>query len=183
MPGNAESRCRDVDLSQVRGAQPTLGRQSRNFRTYLNLHWIAIPVAVISIVALTVAATSGVRQTKEAAASRQSAAWNLDDNYWNCLERQARSLVQPGERVWIDPSFDLGKKVTLQFILAPWAVLVVNRNQARAWLNLRSTQGPGSCLGTVVYGRFQDVGGSHSVTRIGTGASLFSDQPLPSTPL
>ena len=167
----------------MRGSQPTLGRQTRSFRKPLNMRWIAVPVAVSSMVALTVVAISGVHHTKEATASGQSAAWNLDDRYWSCLERQARSLVQPEERVWIDPSFDLNKKVTLEFILAAWAVLVVNRDQAQAWLNLRTAQGPGTCLGSEVYGRFSDLNGSHSVTRIGTGASLFSDQPLPSTPL
>ena len=135
------------------------------------------------MVALVTVASSGVRQTEARSTSGQSAAWNLDNRYWSCLETQARSLVQPQEHVWIDPSIGLGNYVNLEFVLAPWVVLVHNQNRATAWLTLRTSNGPGTCLNWEVAGRIEGPGGSRSALRKGTGASLFSRQTLPTTPL
>jgi hypothetical protein len=144
---------------------------------------IAVLVAVVSLVALVVVAGSSIRQTERTSTSRQTAAWNLDDRYWTCLETQARSLVQPEEHVWIDPSVGLSRYVNLEFVLAPFVVIVPDRSQATAWLTLRTGHGSGTCLNWEVVGRFDGPGGSHTVVRRGTGASLSSKQPLPTTPL
>jgi hypothetical protein len=171
-------------LGRVRGSPSRRERPSPNSR-YLMIWstWIAVPVAVVSMVALVAVATSSVRQTEQRSESGQAAAWNLDNRYWSCLETQARSLVQPEEHVWIDPSIGLGNYVNLEFILSPWVVLVHNQNQARAWLTLRTSRGPGTCLNWEVEGRIEGPGGTHTALRKGTGASLFSTRPLPTTPL
>jgi hypothetical protein len=131
---------------------------------------------------LAVGAVHGVRSTTSLSTDRQVATWNLDNRYWACLDTQARSLVRPGAHIWLT-DVNFGTAIALEKLLAPWVYLVNRPEQASAYLTLRTQPGPGSCLGSVVVGRFPGPAGPGSIVKVGRGASLPGHEQPPATPL
>jgi len=143
----------------------------------------AAVIGVTAIAALSVGAVHGARLVAAANGSGQEAAWQRNTAYWDCLDTQAHSLVGPDEPVWLDaPNYPA--LVTLAKVVGPWAELAPARADARVELEIVSRPGPGTCLGTVVVGRFDGRRGRWTVVRTGSGAAVPGNVfQLPSTPL
>lgn len=139
-------------------------------------------VGLTAVAGLGVGAVHGVRQTSSLAGTAQARAWQDDSSYWACLDAQARSLVSPGEHVWIE-THSLATVFTLDKVLSPWAIVVRYRHQATTWVSLRARTGSGTCLGKVVQARYPGPFGPGTIVRTGTGGSFPGDRSLPSTPL
>jgi hypothetical protein len=139
-------------------------------------------VGLAAAVGLGVGAVHGARQASSLAGTNETRAWQADSLYWACLDAQARSLVPPGGHVWIETNSQ-ATAFLLEKVLAPWAIVVRHPNQARTWLSLRDAVGRGSCLGTVLQGRYPGPFGPGTIVRTGTGGSFPGLRSLPSTPL
>ncbi|MDA8359481.1 MAG: hypothetical protein M0Z95_24980 [Actinomycetota bacterium] len=132
---------------------------------------------------MAIGAVHGARQAQAAAQKGQVAAWQLNAAYWDCLETQAHSLVQPDEPVWVKEQ-QLATLVTIEKVIGPWADQVHSPSEAQAELEIVTRPGDGTCLGEVVVGWFGPPGGPWTVKRTGSGASLPGNVfELPSTPL
>ncbi|HEX4218289.1 MAG TPA: hypothetical protein VHZ02_07970, partial [Acidimicrobiales bacterium] len=148
------------------GANSTSQRSSRRSPLRAAVSGLAcLAVAGTAVAGLAVGAVHGVRGTTALSTDRRVATWTLDNRYWACLDTQARSLIDPGARVWLDTT-NFGTTIALEKLLAPWAFIVSSPGQASAYLTLRTKPGPGSCLGSVVVGRFPGPRGPGSVVKV-----------------
>jgi len=170
------SQCEEGDRA---GIPRRPGRASARFVTSV----LSTVIVATCLVALTTGAVHGVRGTTALSSNRETASWELDVRYWDCLDVQAHSLVAPDQRVWMDTT-NLVALVTLIRVFGPWAALVDSPRLARVYVTVRSGVARGGCLGTLVVGMFDGPRGPGSVLRTGTGASMpGSPLELPSTPL
>lgn len=143
----------------------------------------AIAFGVVAVTGLVVGALHGARQQSSLATSASARSWQLDMQYWSCLDAQARSLAPPGSRVWLD-YHNLGEEILLQKVFVPWTTEVTRRDQAKIWISLRSDHGGDSCLGTALKGTYPESGHATPVVRDGTGGNLPGRvRQLPTTPL
>jgi hypothetical protein len=144
---------------------------------------VGLALVAAGFVPLGFEAVHGERATAEISTDKQVAAWEIDARYWNCLETQARSLVRPGERVWLD-TFDFVSQVTLIRIMGGWVDFTASAKPAQVYVTIRPATGKDGCLGSVVVALFGGPRGPGTVVRLGSGSSFAgSPNDLPVTPL
>lgn len=141
----------------------------------------SLVVGITGTAALGVGAVHGARAVAAGSTDRQAARWQLDADYWRCLDVQAHDVIRPSEPVWIDnANFSIAVIVTK--VIGPWATLVPKR-RARAYVSLRTSSRDG-CLGMQVVASSPRPGGGGAVVHAGSGASIPGrQQELPATPL
>lgn len=140
-----------------------------------------IIVVVAAVVGLGAQAVSGARTVN---AQRQPATVRnatIDDEYYQCLDIQARSLVSSNQSVAIyTPS--LVDFLNLLKAIGSWVTFADLSTSADVQLSLRTTNGPGGCRGSVVVATFA-VPHRGVTERVGTGASMPGHGPPPAPPL
>jgi hypothetical protein len=107
----------------------------------------------------------------------------VDNAFYRCLDVQTRSLVSPGEPVWlVGESF--GDLVTLIKGVGSWVTIADRLSSAQATVGLRDNVAGGqTCLGTVVVATNTTPHHQGDGVRIGSGASVPGVGPPPAPPL
>lgn len=148
----------------------------------LSVRLAAAAVAVVAGVSLVVQAvrSSSTVSGQSAPVVVHDAA--LDNAFYDCLDRQAHSVVRPGESVTLSTS-NLADVITLIKGVGSWVTVADPPSSAQVVLTLRTGHpGPGTCLGTVVVATSTGPGG-RPVVRIGHGAQVPGTGPPPAPPL
>ncbi len=110
----------------------------------------------------------------------------LDDAFYDCLSTQARSLVRPGEPVFLEASrSDLAgfaDWVTLMKAIGSWVTFSDTPSGARVRVSVVDhVQARPACLGTAVVAR--SVRQGKPVVRHGSGADVPGSGPPPAPQL
>ncbi len=105
----------------------------------------------------------------------------IDDQYYQCLDTQARSLISPNQPIAIDTG-NLGDFISLLKAIGSWATFSDSSSSAPVKLSLRTIRGSGGCRGSVVVADFASPHQGVS-PRVGTGASMPGHGPPPAPPL
>ncbi|HWD53424.1 MAG TPA: hypothetical protein VG412_13565 [Acidimicrobiales bacterium] len=140
-----------------------------------------IIVAVAAVVGLGTQAVSGARTVNAQRQTTTVRNATIDDEYYQCLDIQARSLISSNQSVAIDTA-NLGDFISLLKSIGSWATFAGTSSGADVRLSLRAISGPGGCRGSVVVADFAVP--LHGVTQqVGTGASMPGHGPPPAPPL
>ena len=139
-------------------------------------------VATIGLGCLVVQATRAEATISAQRSERVVADARLDEAYYACIDRQARSLITADTPVAYRPGASLGEAVVLNKAVASWIMLSQPGSEPAGWLGLRHTGRPGACLGDVVTLRARDATGVWTL-RFGHGASVPGQGPPPAPPL
>jgi hypothetical protein len=126
-------------------------------------------------VALVFGAADGNTTVASFSTPAQVSANRLDNAYYRCLDTQVHSLVPPGQPVSFDPRDNVADVLRAA---GSWLHAAPADDASVPQLVLATRAGAGSCHGFVVEARTRDAGGRTEV-RIGTGASLPGQGPLP----
>ena len=105
----------------------------------------------------------------------------IDDQYYQCLDTQARSLISSNQPIAIDTA-NLGDFISLLKAIGSWATFADSSSSAQVKLSLRTIRGSGGCRGSVVVADFASPHRGVS-PRVGTGASMPGHGPPPAPPL
>jgi hypothetical protein len=143
---------------------------------------VGLVVVAIGLGGLLVQAGRGTASVAAQRSARVVADARLDEAYYSCVDRQARSLIGPSTPVAYRPGASLGEAVVLNKAVASWITLSPPGTEPAGWLGLRHTGGPQACLGDVVTLRVRDAKGSWTL-RTGHGASVPGQGPPPAPPL
>jgi hypothetical protein len=107
----------------------------------------------------------------------------VDNAFYRCLDVQTRSLVSPGEPVWLVAG-SFGDLVTLIKGVGNWVTIADRLSSAQATVELRDNVAGGqTCLGTVVVAKDTTPHHGGDRVRIGSGASVPGVGPPPAPPL
>lgn len=140
-----------------------------------------IIVALAAVVGLGAQAVSGAHTVD---AQRQATAVHnatIDDDYYQCLDTQARSLVSANQSVAIYTP-NLADFISLLKAIGSWVTFADAASSADVRLSLRTIPGPGGCRGSVVVANFA-VPQQGASQRVGSGASMPGHGPPPAPPL
>lgn len=143
---------------------------------------VAAIVAVLCLGGLGVQALHGNAVVSQQRSARTVADALLDDAYYDCLDTQAHSLISPHTPVRYRPGVTLGESIVLNKTVGSWIDVAVPGTSPVAFLGIRHTGGPGSCLGDVVVAKFRTPDGRW-ITRFGHGAAVPGNGPPPAPPL
>jgi hypothetical protein len=135
----------------------------------------ATVLGLLGAVALVFGAADGHSTVDHFAGSSQHAAAGLDNAYYRCLDIQVHSLVAPGQPVTFAPQ---GNVADLLRASGSWLRAAPASDTSVPALVLATRSGPGSCHGFVVESRSHGPAG-HVEVRVGSGASLAGQGPLP----
>ena len=105
----------------------------------------------------------------------------IDDEYYQCLDIQARSLISSKQPIAIDAG-NLGDFISLLKAIGSWATFSDSSSSAEVKLSLRNISGSGGCRGSVVVADFASPH-QGATQRVGTGASMPGHGPPPAPPL
>lgn len=150
-----------------------IGEHSR-WRSIATRIVTALIVLVVTS-AIVVEVKSSIAKTNQLVSSNYVARQNLQYAYFECLGHQVRSLVPPGEPVWVSLHAPQGgEDITLKEVVAPYAP-IANRPAGVVELSLvearRNTAG---CLGIRVKAQAPD-----GAVRFGSGSLVGSLKDLP----
>jgi hypothetical protein len=138
-------------------------------------------IVAVAVTGLGVQADRGNRTVSAQRDHRTVRDAQLDNAFYRCLDVQTRSLVAPGEPVWLTDS--LGNLITLVKGVGSWVTIADQSSSAAVKLSLqRGVTGRQACLGTVVVGTYAMPHGG-VMTRIGSGASVPGIELPPAPPL
>ena len=144
-------------------------------RARVGLVVAAALVGVLGVVALVFGAADGNSTVAYFAGSTQHAAAGLDNAYYRCLDVQVHSLVAADQPVTFDQQ---GNVADLLRASGSWLRAAPPADRSVPQLALAARPGPGSCHGVVVESRTRGPAG-HVEVRLGSGASLAGQGPLP----
>jgi hypothetical protein len=140
-----------------------------------------IVVVVAAVVGLSAQAVSGAHTVSAQRQSTTVRNATIDDEYYQCLDTQARSLIAPNQSVAIyTPS--LVDFITLLKAVGSWVTFADASSGADVRLSLRTITGSGGCRGSVVVANYA-VPHQGVSQRVGTGASMPGHGPPPAPPL
>lgn len=140
-----------------------------------------IVVAVAAVVGLSAQAVSGAHTVSAQRQPTTVRNATIDDEYYQCLDIQARSLIAPNQSVAIYTP-NLVDFINLLKAVGSWVTFADASSSADVRLSLRTISGSGGCLGSVVVADFA-VPHQGVSQRIGTGASMPGHGPPPAPPL
>jgi hypothetical protein len=138
-------------------------------------------IVAVALAGLGVQAVRGNRTVSAQRDPRNVRGAKLDNAYYRCLDVQTRSLVAPGEPVWLTDNF--GNLITLVKGVGSWVTIADQSSSAAVKLSIRSgVTGHQACLGSVVVGTYAGPHGG-LIVRLGSGASVPGIGPPPAPPL
>ena len=139
-------------------------------------------VAATALVSLVGQAVRGNRTVDAQLASRSVHDASVDNEFYSCIDVQARSLVAPGQSAALGGD-NLADVITMVKGFGAWVAVADPVSRADVVLTLRQGPGaPGTCLGTQVVGTYRTHDGRTTV-RLGTGAQVTGHGPPPAPPL
>jgi hypothetical protein len=147
---------------------------------------VGLGVVLVAVAGLGVQAVRGNRTVSVQRDAHTIHDAALDNDFYHCIDVQARSLVSRGESVSLSapPTLGgLGNVVTLLKGVGSWATFADPPSAATVRLSLRNNvAGVGACLGTEVIGTYPRA--HHGATvRVGSGSSVAGKGPPPAPPL
>ncbi len=141
----------------------------------------ALAIVVVAVAGLGVQAVRGNRTVSVQRDARTVQDAKLDNAFYQCLDVQTRSLVSPGETVWLAET--IGGLVTMIKGVGSWVTIAGRSSSADVMLSLSSdVTGHQACLGSVVVATYATPHGGVKV-RFGSGASVPGIGPPPAPPL
>lgn len=138
-------------------------------------------VACVAIGGLVTGSLHGNRVVASTRSRTLHSEATLSDDYFRCLDVQARSLVSPSEPVELNDK-NVADWVTLIQAAGSWMKIAYPPTPTTPELLLEHVQGPHSCLGVVVVKRLRAADG-HVREKTGSGASIPGPGPPPQLPL
>jgi hypothetical protein len=142
--------------------------------------------AGVGIVALAGLGVQAVRGNDTVSSQHQAVIMHdaaVDNAFYRCLDVQTRSLVSPGEPVWLVAG-SFGDLVTLIKAVGSWVTIADRLSSAQATVGLRDNVAGGqTCLGTVVVAKNTNPHHGGDGVRVGSGASVPGSGPPPAPPL
>jgi hypothetical protein len=142
------------------------------------IRWSAVVGAVVVVIgtlALMFGAARGNATVTSLNSPSQAADLRLENAYYRCISIQTRSLVSPSEPVSLNVWYEV---LDVLRGAGVWLTAAPPTDALAPQLTLASRPGPLSCHGMVVEARFRLSDGK-TVIRIGTGASVPGNGPLP----
>ena len=140
-----------------------------------------IIVAVAAVLGLGAQAVSGGHTVNAQRRPMTVRNATIDDQYYQCLGTQARSLVSPDQSVAISTP-NLVDFISLLKAIGSWVTFADLATNADVRLSLRTIPGSGGCRGSVVVATYA-VPHQGVNPRVGTGATMPGHGPPPAPPL
>jgi hypothetical protein len=138
-------------------------------------------IVAVAVAGLGVQAVRGNRTVSVQRTTRSVHDAKLDNAFYQCLDVQTRSLVSPGETVWL--ADNLGDLITLVKGVGSWVTIADRSSSADVRLSLQNgVTGQQACLGSVVVATYATPHGGVKV-RLGSGSSVPGIGPPPAPPL
>jgi hypothetical protein len=152
------------------------GRASRTTTIVAGI--VVAAAAVVGLGAQVVSGAHTVNAQRQPTTVRNA---TIDDEYYQCLDIQARSLISPNQSVAIYTP-NLVDFISLLKAIGSWVTFSDASSSADVRLSLRTIPGSGGCRGSEVVANFA-VPHQGVSQRVGTGASMPGHGPPPAPPL